>query len=76
MLSFFIALTACAGIETNLRCEDCFEVQVSRIIDGDTLDTSRGMIRLYGVDIHQKVVRGAHQRRQSAWRTLLVMPSG
>ena len=32
------------------RCDDCFEVQVIRIIDGDTLDTSRGVIRIYGVD--------------------------
>ena len=49
MIGLFLAV-ACAGIETNLRCEDCFEDQVIRIIDGDTLDTSRGVIRLYGVD--------------------------
>ena len=49
MIGLFLAV-ACAGIETNLRCEDCFEVQVTRIIDGDTLDTFRGVIRLYGAD--------------------------
>jgi len=51
VLSLIFALIACAGInETNLTCEDCFEVQVIRIINGDTLDTSRGVIRLYGVE--------------------------
>ncbi|MDA1128798.1 MAG: thermonuclease family protein [Chloroflexi bacterium] len=50
LLGLSLALAACAGIETDLTCEDCFEVQVIRIIDGDTLDTSRGVIRLYGVD--------------------------
>ena len=64
MLGLFLAV-ACAGIETNLRCEDCFEVQVDRIIDGDTLDTSRGVIRLYGAD-NRKLVRDALKRPQSA----------
>ena len=45
-----VLTVACGGIETNLRCENCFKVRVVRIIDGDTLDTSRGVIRLYGVD--------------------------
>ncbi|MDA1128794.1 MAG: thermonuclease family protein [Chloroflexi bacterium] len=50
-LSLFFALTACAGVnKTNISCEDCFEVQVIRVIDGGTLDTSRGVVRLYGVD--------------------------
>lgn len=33
-----------------LGCSDCEAVRVSRIIDGDTLDTSIGRIRLYGID--------------------------
>ena len=49
VLGLLLVVAACAGIETNLRCEDCFEVQVTRIIDGDTLDTSRSVIRRYGV---------------------------
>ncbi|MCI0788736.1 MAG: thermonuclease family protein [Chloroflexi bacterium] len=36
-------------METSLRCADCAEIQVARMIDGDTLDTSRGRIRLFGV---------------------------
>ena len=46
-LSLFFALAACGGIETNLTCEGCFEVQVVRIIGVDTLDTSKGHIRLF-----------------------------
>lgn len=33
-----------------LRCGDCFEVRVTRVIDGDTFDTPSGRIRLFGVD--------------------------
>ena len=33
-----------------LRCPDCQLVSVSRIIDGDTLVTSVGRVRLYGID--------------------------
>ncbi len=55
LLGLFLSLAACGGLdETNLRCKDCFEVQVVRIIDGDTLDTSRDVIRLYGVDAPER----------------------
>ena len=60
VLGLFLVV-ACAGIETNLRCEDCFEVRVDRVIDGDTLDTSRGVIRLYGVDTPEVGQRCASQ---------------
>ena len=32
------------------RCEECPLVAVTRVLDGDTLDTSAGRVRLYGVD--------------------------
>ena len=38
------------GPSDGLRCTDCAPVSVSRIIDGDTLDTSIGRIRLFGID--------------------------
>ena len=51
LVGLFLAFAACGGIgETTLRCDECFEVSVNRIVDGDTLDTNRGIIRLYGVD--------------------------
>jgi endonuclease YncB( thermonuclease family) len=33
-----------------LRCESCLAMSVSRIIDGDTIDTNLGRIRIYGAD--------------------------
>ena len=36
--------------ETLLQCGDCEKVRVSRVIDGDTLDTPSGRVRLFGVD--------------------------
>ena len=65
LLGLFLVLAACSGIETKLKCEDCFEVQVVRIIDGDTLDTSRGVMRLYGVqapEIGQRCAKEATER--------------
>ena len=43
---------ACASptAETLLRCDDCPKFRVSRVIDGDTLDTPSGRVRLFGVD--------------------------
>ena len=38
------------GCETTLCCKDCTAIGVGRIIDGDTLDGTRGRIRLYGID--------------------------
>lgn len=55
VLGLFFVLAACARIEeTELRCDGCFEVQVVRVIDGDTLDTSRGVIRLYRFDTPER----------------------
>ena len=56
LLGLFLAIAACTGTndtdiaETSLRCDACPTARVVRIIDGDTLDTSRGRIRLFGVD--------------------------
>ena len=33
-----------------ITCPDCLLVDVNRIIDGDTLDTSIGRVRFYGID--------------------------
>ena len=51
LITLFPVFVACFGsaTETSLRCADCAEIQVARMIDGDTLDTSRGRIRLFGV---------------------------
>ena len=51
----FLALLACTSIsdanrETTLRCLDCTEFKVTRVIDGDTLDTAKGRVRLFGVN--------------------------
>ena len=36
--------------QTVLCCEECPALRVSRVIDGDTIDSSAGRVRLYGVD--------------------------
>ena len=43
------ALTG-GGCETTLCCDDCDIISVTRIIDGDTLVSDRGRVRLYGID--------------------------
>jgi len=45
--------------ETTLQCLDCSESDVIRVIDGDTLNTSDGRIRLYGVDAPEEGERCA-----------------
>ncbi len=37
------------AIETTLRCRDCAETSVALVIDGDTLETGQGRVRLFGV---------------------------
>ncbi len=39
---------------TTLTCEHCPEFAVVRVIDGDTLDTSAGRIRIYGADTPER----------------------
>ena len=62
----FLALLACTSIsdanrESTLRCRDCVEAKVDRVIDGDTLDTSLGRVRLYGVDTPERSERCASE---------------
>lgn len=40
--------------QTTLCCEECREVSVSRVIDGDTFDSPVGRVRLYGVDTPER----------------------
>jgi hypothetical protein len=39
------------AIETTLRCRDCAETSVTLVIDGDTLETGQGRVRLFGVGL-------------------------
>lgn len=36
--------------EAKLTCKECDLIDVLRVIDGDTIETNLGIIRLYGVD--------------------------
>ena len=38
----------------NLVCTDCQLVDVTRVVDGDTLDTSVGRVRFFGVDTPER----------------------
>ena len=40
--------------QTTLRCDDCRTTPVLGIVDGDTLDTPPGRIRLFGVDTPER----------------------
>ena len=64
LLLALLALVACTAlvstdVDSSLRCTACPEAQVVRIIDGDTLDTSRGRVRLFGVDTPERGQRRA-----------------
>ena len=48
--------------EATLRCDDCSVLTVLRIIDGDTLDTAAGRVRLFGIDTPE---RGEHCYNQA-----------
>ena len=57
-----IILTACSSYrehfgESDLKCLDCPLVEVTRIIDGDTFDSTTGTVRLFGVDTPERVQR-------------------
>ena len=40
--------------QTEINCPDCLLVGVNRVIDGDTIDTSIGRVRFYGVDTPER----------------------
>ena len=35
---------------TSLRCTDCKLINVDRVIDGDTIETPNGIVRIFGID--------------------------
>jgi len=39
------------SVQTLISCEECDSVEVSRLIDGETLDTSIGRVELFGADV-------------------------
>ena len=61
LIALGLLFVACAGAveDTTLQCADCPLAQVVHIIDGDTLDTNRGRIRLFGVDAPERGERCA-----------------
>ncbi len=77
-----LAAAACLGsisIEeypTELRCPKCLATGVSRVVDGDTLHTRMGPVRLFGVDAPERGERCYSQAssalRQLAGRTVRV----
>ena len=55
LIALLAVVVACSGFkETLLLCEDCIEISVDRVIDGDSLDTERGLVRLFGVDTPER----------------------
>ena len=58
MLALVIGCGATGAVlqeyETALRCDDCPALPVERVIDGDTLDTGAGRVRLFGVDTPER----------------------
>jgi|TARA_B100000809_G_scaffold265344_1_gene323861 micrococcal nuclease len=52
LIVILASIVACATTvqETLLRCDECEQVRVSRVIDGDTFETASGRLRLFGAD--------------------------
>ena len=66
LIGFLVAIAACTGIDTevektSLRSLDCAEEQVIRVIDRDTLETTTGRVRLFGVDAPERGERCASE---------------
>ncbi len=63
---------------TSLRCPECPAMHVSGVIDGDTLDTPEGRVRLFGIDAPERGERcygqAASALRKLAGRTVRVEP--
>ena len=67
LTALLLVIVACAGVvaETSLQCPDCRVVNVDRVVDGDTFDTTRGrVVRLFGVDTPERGERCASEARQ------------
>jgi endonuclease YncB( thermonuclease family) len=43
-----------SGPDTALSCPDCPPLLVERVVDGDTFDSSKGRVRLYGVNTPER----------------------
>ena len=56
LFAILISVVACSAAvgETFLRCDDCEETRVSRVIDGDTLESPSGRVRLFGIDTPER----------------------
>ena len=57
MAIFLAACSATPSISeyvTGLRCPGCSTLKVSRIIDGDTFESTAGKVRLFGVDTPER----------------------
>ena len=56
LITILAFIVACSSpVEgTLLLCDDCEEVRVSRVIDGDTLESSSGRLRSFGVDTPER----------------------
>ena len=61
-VAIVLALVACETsvepqgviIPTALTCADCPTMDVTKTIDGDTLETTEGSVRLFGVDTQER----------------------
>lgn len=56
VIAIWLVFIACSGaaVEISLRCADCPQAEVQRIVDGHTLETSLGSVRLLGVDAPER----------------------
>jgi len=63
LTALLVTLAVCAPTaeDTLLRCDDCAEARVTRVIDGDTFDTETGRVRLLGIDTPETGERCARQ---------------
>jgi endonuclease YncB( thermonuclease family) len=63
LITILTLIVACSSTveATLLLCDDCEEVRVSRVIDGDTLDIPSGRVRLFGVDTPERGQRCASE---------------
>ena len=56
LIAILASIATCSAPveDTLLRCDDCNEVRVDKVIDGDTLDSPSGRGRLFGVDTPER----------------------